>query len=502
MHGIRQHPALVYISAVILSIVLSFWQSLTQVVINSDAICYLQSAQSVPQGLNYVMHLCDQAKWPFYSILIFYTASITKFSYLNAAYFLNAIFSLISVLAFIGIVQFLKYSTRTLWFALLIILLSHEFNSVREYIVRDHGYFAFYLLSILLLLNFFRNFRFETAIVWSASLIVATLFRLEGLFFLIVLPFVALFHGPVSDRIKSFLKLNTLTILGLIIVAIWFAQHPQQRIEQMGRLDEFKLQFVHGIQLISTNFTTNAQALAQHVMSQYSAHDAALVLAIVLVVWYFTQVVRNVSLIYAILVVYAWMERILKPERPGRLILWFYVLVNVVVTGIFFVEAMYLSKRYLLALSLTLMIWVPFALDYLCEQWGKRKWPLVLAVLFIVLSSLGGIFDFGYSKRFIRDAGLWVEQTIPMGARFYTNDYQVMYYSQHFGNDIFPKAREFAQINLMTSDQLKQYDYVALRVDKKEEDKYATVVKELGTPVQQFADKRGDQILIYKVGAL
>src|SRR3990167_7645795 len=90
----------VYLTAASLSIILSCWAALRESVVNPDAICYLQSAAAMSSGLKAAMHLCPQAMWPFYSMLIYGVVSITHLSWVTAAYFLNGFFSCISVLMF------------------------------------------------------------------------------------------------------------------------------------------------------------------------------------------------------------------------------------------------------------------------------------------------------------------------------------------------------------------------------------------------------------------
>ena len=182
----------VYLFAICASILLSLWISSHQVIINPDAICYISSAEIIGKsGLQAAMQLCGQAKWPIYSILIYGLAHVSHFSYPIAAYTLNGFFSLISIVLFILVVKELGGSQRVLWLAALTILLSYGFNDVREYIIRDHGFWAFYLLSLFLLLNYFRRPNWVTALFWNMSIILATLFRLEGAIFLFLLPFLS-----------------------------------------------------------------------------------------------------------------------------------------------------------------------------------------------------------------------------------------------------------------------------------------------------------------------
>src|SRR5579883_3017403 len=496
MPGLMLSKNRVYFFAGFISIILSIWSSLKESVINPDAICYLQSAASMNLGLDTAMHVCDQAKWPFYSALIFGFAHLTSLSFLHSADVLDGLFSLISVLTFIRIVQFLQPSKRILWCAALVILLAHEFNDVRVYIIRDHGFWAFYLVSVLFLLQYFRGYKLIHALGWSSAIIIAALFRVEGIIFLIALPLLVLFYPDKKfiSRIRSYLTLNALTLAIIAFGAAFLIFHAHQT-ENFGRLHEVKFQLFNSYQMIADRFFANANIIGQQVLSQYAVHDAAMILGLVLVVWYFISVIGNLSLIYSFLVIFAWSKKLLRAEKSDHWVLWAYAFINVVVTAIFLAENMFLSKRYLMALSLTLMLWAPFALDYFFSIAKKTKWPVILVLFFMILWSLGGIFDFGYSKQYIRDAGDWLAQNVPAKASLYSNDYQVMYYSGHFGNAIFEKSKAYSNENIYANSHLKHYDYVALRVKKQDSMDF----KKLGQKVQEFSNKRGDKVVIFKV---
>src|SRR5688572_13216357 len=84
---------LVYSTAAIVSLLLSLWLASQQHVINSDAICYLQSAEAwQKQGLHAALALCDQSRWPFYAILIAGLSHIAAITYEQSAFCLNSLF--------------------------------------------------------------------------------------------------------------------------------------------------------------------------------------------------------------------------------------------------------------------------------------------------------------------------------------------------------------------------------------------------------------------------
>lgn len=516
-----QKPSFIYLAATVFSIFLSVVIVSRSWVINPDAVCYLQTAATFQEGFHAAINLCGQSKWPFYSALIALLVHVTQLTYLHAAHLLNGFFTLMSVLIFIGIIEFLNHclpaktegvtrSSQKLWlmsFAALSILFAHDFNSVREYIIRDHGYWAFYLLSILLLLCYFRNFRWYYAWGWGISLIIATLFRIEGIIFLMLMPFLVFFNREQSWRARCihFFQLNTFSILLFIILYLWFYAHPQS-LQSYRRIEDLRFQLFHGFGFLWQRYYWQGNALINHVLGHGTPTSGAYILFVTLLVWYISILVLNLSIIYTMLVIFAWVKKLMQIPKSLSLILKSYVLINALITVAFLGENMFLSKRYVLALILTLMLWLPFALLYLLEQWRVRKWPMVLTLVLIIMTGLGGIVEFGYSKKYIYDAGFWLSKNIPKEATLYTNDFQVMYYSEHFGNQIFSEGKALIRQGVkktLADNKWKQYDYLALRFTKKDILNNFEMMKQINwKPIIVFANKRGDQVQIFSTASI
>lgn len=495
----RLKPAVIYSIAALFSLLLSLISGLRLDVINPDAICYLQSAKMTAQGLHAVMQTCPQANWPLYSILIFAVTQLTHTSAFLSAFLLNSLFSVISVISFIAIIRFFVNKQRMMWLGAFVILLAYEFNIVRPDIIRDHGFWAFYLVSIWCLLNYFRDLRWRFALGWGASLVIATLFRIEGGVFLLLLPFLALCDTQLTwgSRLKSFLQLNTLTVLGVIGLFVFMLVHP---VQDLSRLNELQYQLLHGWNVVSAKFVHRADLLGQYVLGSEGERDRYITLFSALLGSYIIQIIFNLSIIYALLVGYAWYKRLLEDERQSHWVLWGYVFVNVLITLPFLVEHLFLSKRYLMALSLVLMIWIPFSLNHLLMQWRQRKSLVMLVFAIVLLCSVGGIIRFGYSKTYIRDAGLWLAQQVPADKSLYSNDIQLMYYSDHFGNAIFSKAKEYTALPITDKNAWRHFDYLAVRSNQDDPQKNTQLQQMTHLiPVKTFSNRRGDQVVIYKV---
>lgn len=505
MINVPRRTRTLYIFALSVSLVISFWLAWRETVINSDAICYLLSAQMVgTDGVHQAMQLCNQARWPFYSTLIYGFVQLTHLHYETAAYTLDGFFSLISVASFILVIRELGGSQRTLWLAASVLLLSHQFNSVREYIIRDHGFWAFYLSSMLFLLKYARRPRFKFAFAFNASLILATLFRIEGAVFLVLLPFVSWFQNRYSlrQRARNFLLLYMPVLMMAVLMAGWLAIHPHETVAKFGRVGELIQQVQHGASIIQERYHSAKMELRHSVLGGEAADQADLVIFSAWVAWYLLSVIGNLSWIYAFLVCYAMRARTIILRSTAPIILYWYIGINILVTAGFLAEHLFLSKRYLIALSLVLMLWVPFALDDIIRKWPSLRHRALLSasILFILFSALGGLVDFGYSKSYIHQAGTWVAHRLPKTANIYSNDLQFMYYSRHYGYQIFTDRQQFGDLPALVQGKWKAYDYLALRLDKKEKDENVRLLTELARqPVAVFKNRRGDRIAIYQV---
>lgn len=501
MNKIFNRDALVYYVAGLLSLLLSIWIVLRESVINPDAICYLSSAEIFGKsGLHAAMNFCPQARWPFYSILIYATGSLTHLSFTNAAYALDALFTLITVLSFIAIVKTLGGEKRVLWLAALTILTAHEFNSVRMDIVRDHGFWAFYSLSILFLLRFMKQTHWFDALLWSVSLIVATLFRLEGIFFLLLLPFITFFKSDqsIAKRSREFLLLNMPLMITCLMISAWLVGHQDQSLKTFGRVTEVIFQLQHGWQLALNQFVHTSTLIAHTLLTNASASDASLVSIVLFTSWYLINVVCNVSLIYLLLFLYAWRSRALPLAQSAFVVLCGYLVVNLLTTSSFFAENLFLAKRYLIALSLVLMLWVPFALDKMMQM--KKHRFIYLSSFFILISAVGGFFQFGHSKNYIYQAGNWLASNVPANATLYSNNLQLMYYSKHYGESLYQQASQQRDVTMLAGGRFKQYDYVAFNVKNKNKFEINKIILEMKLqPIQVFSNQQGGSVQIYQI---
>jgi hypothetical protein len=494
-----------YLLAGIASLLLSAAISSQQHVINPDAICYLLSAQEVGQsGVGGAMHLCGQASWPFYSLLIYFFSQLGYFTPTTIAYGLDAVFTLISVLSFIAIVELLG-GARMIALAAFVILTAHQFNSVREYIVRDHGFWAFYLLSIVFMIRFMRIDRLGNALGFGLSLALAALFRIEGAVFLMLVPLIAFFNqGDWRSRLFAFGKLNIVSFVVMLVLAVGMVLHPQESMQRLGRLPELVTQFTHGLSLALQHYHKAQTDLVTYILPSEAARDASMVWGAVLVVLYSLNVLNNLSWMAAALVIYGWKAHVSRLfARSDKLVLRAYLLVNVGITLMFFSQRLFFSKRYLIALSLILLLSVPFALDKLLHAavgTRRRRAAYVAMIAISVSAVLGVMTTVGTSRNYLVSAGSWIAENVPSESKMYINDVQLAYYSEHYGKNIFAAIESNKKLDAVLQTRLRGYEYAAFRLPRNKNNAVAALMTELHAQVvQEFKNQSGDQVVIYRM---
>jgi hypothetical protein len=505
-----QYSLLAFVVAGIASICLSVLARYRADIVNPDAICYLQSAATIESGgLRQAMHLCSQAGWPLYSLLIYLLAKFSQLSQLNAAYILDGLCSLITVLTFMQLVRQLGGRTAiVLWCAALVILSAHEFNVTRQYLIRDHGFWAGYLLSIKFLLDYLAQPRWLSALAWSVSLLVAMLFRIEGMVFLLILPWLLCLAPQLKLKrcIVMLAQLYLLLMIVFLVLGAWLIKHPEISLARLGRLQELVLQMFHAGLLVWQQLQHAATNFAAITISPYSLYEAKLVFFLAVLAWYCCRVIGCLSIVYAGLLAYGLWRRSLVLPWQGSVVLRSYICLNVLITLIFLLEQLYMTSRYLMALILTLMLWLPFVLAKLYSSWQLSRvlWRFWLLVIVIIVIGFSGIINRHHSKLYIRQAGEWLASHLNAHDSLYANDLQLMYYSDHFGQKIFQQWQDYSNplvIQQLAQHKWRQYRYLALKLPHAEQKILLNRYQLKMQPLKVFMNYAGDQVRIYRLYA-
>lgn len=486
-----------------LSIIFSILELLPPNPIDSDAMTYVKTAMAYWSG-GWPAAL-SVYPWPFFPILGAWLSHVLGFSPTVSLHIINTLLQAMLVVCFIAVVKQLGATTRCQRFAACVILIYPFLNAIRVYATRDSGYWAFGLLAVYFLLKFMADARLRYALFWGVAMLIATLFRIEGLIMLCAAPFALLLRKQHAWklRIQSFFSAYFILICAVLFVIFWHFLHHHAG--DPSRLNDFRQQLFQIIPSILNHLHGDADKIRAAILDPNSQENAMTILLGGLTSVYVLNILNVMSPLYFILACYGQVHRLIKDEHGQATLLSWLIIVNAFMLAVFVLEKYFLSTRYPAFMIFLWMSWIPFSLEYLQQRWQKHvgtRWIWPAIVLILIYMAIGGLIRFGYSKAYIPEAGRWIYQNTLANTRLFTNANQITYYASHDFQD-HTRFQNITEGGLDEGIQKAcQYNWLALRINRGDEISQHTqnFVKKYPATII-FANKRNDRILLYETKA-
>ena len=505
----RYMTADIRIPAVVVSLLISLWVTWSTDVINNDGVLYLSAAKMISAGdWGAACGLPKLGCWLLFPSLIALFGKLTALSVENSAYLLDAALSGLMVFVFLTLVRDLGAGRRTLLIAAFIILLHPYLNESRADVIRDHGYWAFYLATVLFFMRYWKHPGWRYALLWAMAATVATLFRIEGLVFLLLLPLVLLIDTSRRRKERMLLLLKAHTLAGMLATALlgWWVLDPAFSADQAGRLFEPVQRIMEVGEQLRTGLQARVQVIGDEVLGHYLDQYAFKALWVMLGFIMLSKIFSILTPLYTLPLLFTRLRiRINPPAGLVRVIVWL-VILNM---GILLVELLtrfVLSGRFAMPLVLTVLLVVPFVFDVLYDHWRNRdsspvqKWilfPVIIAVFLFM--SVDGLYSSGKgSKTYLREAGYWLESQVTPATRLFSNDRRVIYYS---GMDVDWGQRVGGKhtMKVLKRGSWRQYDYVAIQAGHGDTTLRRMTGKVFGVPTRTFSNNKQDSVLIFRI---
>ncbi len=491
-----------------LSFTLSYWIIVLNPVINYDGILYLQTADRFLQG-DWGGGLSLYA-WPFYSLIVAAVSTITSLNLESSAHLITAFSAAMLTYVFLSIVDELdKEGIIPFFIAAFVIVFFSELNETRNMIIRGHQYWAFYLLAIFCFLRFYKTAALRYGIGWNCSILIATLFRIEGIVFLLILPFVLLFcrYWKWAIRVRNFLAAHLLNmavclaLLGLYWAGAdlgWFFK--SRLVSLLSFVERFWAALAGGL-------ADNVDVIQGSVLNIYS-EDAAVWVALLI-----PGIIIIMALVNALTPLYT----LLLCRRPGRVIahlkgregtvlIWVMAL-NLLIFVVATLVHYYFFERYVMPLVFILLFLLSFDLAVVFHNYRgrvrgrphRRKWVYYLLALILVANSGEALIHLpGDSKRYLKIAGVWLKQNVSEDATIFTNNIKLRFYSGRLDNGNLP-AHEMITVEKVRVWKEGNYDYLAFWVDHRGKVSVSYINELIGyKPIQKFSNREDDFVLIYR----
>jgi hypothetical protein len=451
----RQETMPVYLGAAIASLLLSLWQILGIAQINHDAVYYLLAIQGDSASIQQI------GNWLFYPRLIGIISSLSGLNTEISAHILNSLLDLLLVLAFIRLVEELGGNKRSLIWAAVVVLSLPYLNENRADIIRDHGYWAFTLAAMIFYLRLYRSFSWKSLLLWNGMMLVATLFRVEGVVFLALMPLTLMlnraysWHSRIRSTLLSFLPTMIIALL-FVGATIHFGNTENRLIDSITRAGTV-------LDVFTQQIPDKARQLKAVVLPEFSRSSAEITIYLGIIYSIVKDLFSSLSWLY--FGIFLARKPFPAPRLPAeaKTVITVYALISLAVLFVHGAQHFVMVSRYTMALALMLAVVAVFSLDELqrrIKDVPQRKPWLVIICMCIAILFIDSIFNTSRPKVYIIDAANWAQQNLPDGSKVLTDYHpeRVGYYSNKNNN------RHYEFLRYRTANTpLNNYDYAFVR---------------------------------------
>jgi hypothetical protein len=513
----------ILISVFLGSLILSALAVSLDPVINNDAVWYLSVAKLFAQG-DYLHAIRADVfyEWPFYAFIIGGLSRLTGLPVDTAAYILNALFIAIAVTTFVAIAYELgKKDRRIALLAAVVFLLLPTLNDYRSFVIRDFGYLACYAMGLYALLKYVNTSRYRYALMWGIVMILAVLFRSEGIVFLLLAPLYLLLQGIPFSRTswQMYLTANSVLLVVLLMAGLvaGYVALAYEDVQVSGlivkHVDRALLVFTSANQLLGQY----ADKLGASLLFHHGSGTLKFIALIIILAILMTEFVMSLTVPYFVLWLVALRNRWFAVLPTGFGLWKTFVWLNIALLSVFVFASLFLVSRYTLAFLMTFMLSIPFFLMYFYSEIWKKKINFLgragivfLCVLF-VYNVLDSFVTTGASRDYQKQAGVWLKQQMQPGDRLFSSVTTVAYYADaidllRYKDNPRRALHEARDYSLQDVKQIlkhpgsEKYTYFALRFRPRKNEVIANI-ENIGHlhRLKVFENNKGDQIVIYKV---
>jgi hypothetical protein len=391
--------------------------------INDDSVLYFEVARLFSIG-EWKQGLA-MFSWSLYSALISAVHQLTQFEIQTSAQILNVLFFAITTYSFISLIRLAGGNKTTIVSgAFLLLSSSYIVGDVLPMLMRDQGFWAMFLTSLVYFIRFYRDKKLSKALLWQICALVAVLFRIEAITYLAIMPFMLLKQQEytIKQRLKHFFQINLIPIFALAAIAGALIMLPSVHLSDFGRLQEAVMIFPRIFTDITQTFIAKANIMSNEVLGGFFDDYGLMGLIVSLA---FIVIFKVISLIgWPVAGIFALSHLNRQNSMPAQAmqsdtiyILRWVALLALLNACVIIASVFVLSSRYIIALGFILLIFAAFHLAFLFEKIRDKQinkgWQKMLLYFLIVLISLFGIKNIlpkraGYN--FEQDAVAYLKQ--------------------------------------------------------------------------------------------
>lgn len=448
------------------SLLVSAWLIAMDPLFNRDAIIYLRAADAYLQsGLAASV---DEYERPLLSICMALLHQWTGMPTLWAGLLLVSLAYGALCTGFVATVHTLGGDRRVQWLAAVVVLSHPMLNHTRSAIMRDPIYWALLLLSLRELLLYLRDPRLLHRLRWIALVLMAALFRFEGLFYALFAPLSLLLCRELPNRLRHCLGL---LLPQLACVAVAVAGIAMYLPQQGAALELFPAirEYLDKLFSLPAQYSEVAAATAETMLTFTARDDANVALAAGLAAILLLNLCRALTWPWLFTLAWGRASHLLgRFRRDDQVLLNAHLLIGLSYLALFLLLNRFLLERYGNQVVIFLLLYVPFILSTL---WGTGGWRKALAIALLIVMAGDTLHTGDRQKLFIRDATDWVRENTPAQSSIASNEKYIAYFSRREFNWELALSQSFSLRPILEKPrQWRRVDYLVVYVRNRDEE--------------------------------
>ena len=454
-------PKKLFWCVVLISMLLAGWmQYIQHGWINPDTVLYFEQARLIALG--------DWAEaikvfnWPLYGACIAAVHKITSLDIHQSAQVLNMLFFGIATASFLTIIQ-LAGGGRRVMLAGTLLLFSSQYmvGDVLEMLMRDEGFWAFYLSGLMFFIRYLQHNKLNDALLWQVCIIIATLFRIEAVCYLIGLPLCLLFMHEHSweNRLLRILNAYSVAIFALIAIAATIIISDNLSMRNFGRLQE--VLSLNLYQELTLKLFTQAKIMSAQVLGKYLEEFAVVGLLLTFIYVMIAKIISATGIFAAVFAGLMLKNHGTNIEPKAYLVLKTTVIVALISMALIIVKVFVLSGRYVAGLSWILLVLGAFYFAVLLAN--KDKKIALIASLVVIALCLGFVKNIlpkrqGYN--YMQEAVTWLNKNNTQKLPVFYDEKRLRYYANE-PFTIEPDDWEYLSKKIQ-SESINDYGYLVI----------------------------------------
>jgi|APLak6261703504_1056268.scaffolds.fasta_scaffold02146_2 hypothetical protein len=435
--------------------------------INPDSVLYFESARLFADGK--WKEALQVWNWPLYPTLIAAVHKITSLKIQTSAQILNVLFFGLAAFGFTQIIRLAGGRQLTMVAGALILFSSQYIvGDVLEMLMRDEGFWAFYLTGLVFFIRFYQQLRFRDALLWQLCAITATLFRIEAITYLVLLPSLFLFSFNISfkERIRYFLISHALNIFLALGLVLTITVDGDLSIKNFGRLQEVFM--LNPYDELTRRLFLQSAIMSNEVLGKYLEEFSVQGLLLTFLYVIFVKSISTAGLVNLIMAIFTVNNRTALVESKAYSVLSYAALISLVNMALIITKAFVLSSRYVVGFAFILMIFASFQFakilknyDQTSEKKSKSEWLAIALIVFMSLSLIKNVLPKSEGYNYMQDAANWVKYHNKENKPVFSDESRIRYYignafTLNNGENWDAVSRE------IDNHQIQSYDYLLI----------------------------------------